>query len=231
MTSLNPVFTLGDQIAEVFMIHRGYARSEAMEGAAQMLEHVGIPSARARIDDFPHHFSGGMRQRAMIAMAMACRAKLLIADEPTTALDVTIQAQILDLILQLQDEMGMAMMLITHDLGVIAETSDAVVVMYAGQVVEYLSIDDLFENAHHPYTQGLLASIPRLGAKFEHGKQPLKEIPGVVPNLIGLPPGCPFASRCTRVMERCRHEHPPLFVLGESHGSRCWLSEAHAVAT
>ena len=229
MTSLNPVFTLGDQIAEVFMVHRGHSRSEAMEGAVDMLEQVGIPSPKSRADDYPHHFSGGMRQRAMIAMAIACEAKLLIADEPTTALDVTIQAQILDLILKLQDDRGMAIMLITHDLGVIAETSDEVVVMYAGQVVEYLAINDLFDNPRHPYTQGLLTSIPRLGAKFRHGKEPLKEIPGVVPNLIRLPPGCPFASRCTHVMDRCRQARPPLFKLGQDHGCRCWRSEEDAV--
>jgi oligopeptide/dipeptide ABC transporter ATP-binding protein len=230
MTSLNPVYTLGDQIAEVFMIHRGHGRAEAMEGAADMLAQVGIPSPKSRVDDYPHQFSGGMRQRAMIAMAIACRAKLMIADEPTTALDVTIQAQILDLMLKLQDELGMAIMLITHDLGVIAETSDEVVVMYAGQVVEYLEIDQLFEDPAHPYTQGLLRSIPRLGEKFLTGKQPLQEIPGIVPNLIHLPPGCPFAERCTHVMDRCRQERPPLFRLADDHGSRCWLSEAEGTA-
>ncbi len=225
MTSLNPVFTLGDQIAEVFMIHRGYGRREAMEAAVDMLDQVGIPSPESRVNDYPHHFSGGMRQRAMIAMAIACEAKLMIADEPTTALDVTIQAQILDLMLKLQDERGMAIMLITHDLGVIAETSDAVVVMYAGQVVEYLEIDDLFDNPRHPYTQGLLQSVPRLGEKFRVGKQPLKEIPGSVPSLINLPKGCPFAARCNQAIGRCLEEHPPLFRLSEDHGVRCWLSE------
>jgi oligopeptide/dipeptide ABC transporter ATP-binding protein len=190
-----------------------------------MLDQVGIPSPKERINEYPHQFSGGMRQRAMIAMAIACQAKLMIADEPTTALDVTIQAQILELMLKLQDELGMAIMLITHDLGVIAETSDDVVVMYAGQVVEYLEIDQLFENPAHPYTRGLLESIPRLGAKFKFGKQPLKEIPGIVPNLIRLPPGCPFATRCAQVMERCREERPPLFRLGDKHGARCWLLE------
>ena len=229
MTSLNPVFTLGDQIAEVFMIHRGYGRVEALEGAADMLDQVGIPSPKARINEYPHQFSGGMCQRAMIAMAIACEPALMIADEPTTALDVTIQAQILDLMLKLQDELGMAIMLITHDLGVIAETSDEVVVMYAGQVVEYLEIDTLFENPRHPYSQGLLASIPRLGAKFETGKEPLKEIPGVVPNLIRLPPGCPFATRCSQVMERCKTERPPMFRLNETHGTRCWQAESDAV--
>ncbi len=229
MTSLNPVYTLGDQIAEVFMVHRGYGRAEALDGAADMLDQVGIPSPKMRINEYPHQFSGGMRQRAMIAMAIACQAKLMIADEPTTALDVTIQAQILELMLKLQDELGMAIMLITHDLGVIAETSDDVVVMYAGQVVEYLEIDGLFENPAHPYTSGLLDSIPRLGEKFRIGKQPLKEIPGIVPNLIRLPPGCPFATRCSQVMERCREERPPLFKLSDKHGARCWLCENNSL--
>ena len=224
MTSLNPVFTVGDQIAEVYMIHRGMSRDAALDAAGDMLDEVGIPSAKSRLGDYPHQFSGGMRQRVMIAMAIACRSKLLIADEPTTALDVTIQAQILDLILSLQEERGMAVMLITHDLGVIAETSDEVVVMYAGEAVERLLIDDLFENAQHPYTQGLLRSIPRLGDKFEHGKQPLKEIPGTVPSLIRLPPGCPFAPRCPHVQPVCTQERPPMFELSAAHGSKCWLS-------
>jgi ABC-type dipeptide/oligopeptide/nickel transport system ATPase component len=162
MTSLNPVYTVGDQIAEIFIVHQGSSRQTAFDGAAELLDMVGIPSARNRVNDFPHQFSGGMRQRAMIAMAIACKPKLLIADEPTTALDVTIQAQILDLMLQLQEELGMGVMLITHDLGVIAETSDNVVVMYAGEVVEYLPIDGLFTNPRHPYTQGLLRAIPHL---------------------------------------------------------------------
>lgn len=229
MTSLNPVYTVGDQIAEIFMVHQGASRQEAFDGAAASLDMVGIPSAHNRVHDFPHHFSGGMRQRAMIAMAIACKPKLLIADEPTTALDVTIQAQILDLMLQLQEELGMAIMLITHDLGVIAETSDQVVVMYAGEVVEYLLIDDLFTNLCHPYTQGLLRAIPHLGEKFIRGKQPLQEIPGLVPNLIRLPPGCPFAPRCPVAFERCRQERPPLFKLNENHGSKCWLVEEDAL--
>lgn len=230
MTSLNPVMTVGDQVAEVFMIHQGKNRDEGLEAAAEMLDQVGIPSAKTRLGDYPHQFSGGMRQRVMIAMAIACRSKLLIADEPTTALDVTIQAQILDLILSLQEELDMAVMLITHDLGVIAETSDEVVVMYAGEVVEYLQIDDLFENAQHPYTQGLLRSIPRLGDKFSRGKQPLQEIPGTVPNLIRLPPGCPFAPRCPHVLPKCQQARPPVFELGPTHGSKCWLSEKDASA-
>ena len=231
MTSLNPVLTVGDQVAEVFMIHQGKGRDQALDAAAEMLDQVGIPSAKSRLGDYPHQFSGGMRQRVMIAMAIACRSKLLIADEPTTALDVTIQAQILDLILSLQEELDMAVMLITHDLGVIAETSDEVVVMYAGEVVEYLEIDDLFENAQHPYTQGLLRSIPRLGDKFSKGKEPLQEIPGSVPNLIRLPPGCPFAPRCPHAMPKCQQARPPMFELGPTHGSKCWLSEEDAAAS
>ncbi|MCP5155784.1 MAG: ABC transporter ATP-binding protein [Ectothiorhodospiraceae bacterium] len=228
MTSLNPVYTVGDQIAEVFMIHRGQSREQALEGAADMLAQVGIPSPRGRLNDYPHQFSGGMRQRVMIAMAIACQSKLLIADEPTTALDVTIQAQILDLIVSLQEELGMAVMLITHDLGVIAETSDDVVVMYAGEVVERLPIDQLFESPRHPYTQGLLRSIPRLGEKFVHGKRALTEIPGMVPNLIRLPPGCPFAPRCALAFDRCRAERPPLFAVGADHEAKCWLAETDA---
>ena len=228
MTSLNPVFSVGDQISEVYMIHQGKSRDEAMTAAADILDQVGIPSAETRLGDYPHQFSGGMRQRVMIAMAIACRSKLLIADEPTTALDVTIQAQILDLMLSLQEELGMAIMLITHDLGVIAETSDEVVVMYAGEVVEYLEIDDLFRDPQHPYTQGLLRSIPRLGDKFTKGKEPLQEIPGTVPNLIRLPPGCPFAARCPHAQDICWRERPPLFKLSETHGSKCWLSEPNA---
>jgi oligopeptide/dipeptide ABC transporter ATP-binding protein len=189
---------------------------------------VGIPAPEKRINEYPHQLSGGMRQRAMIAMAMACRPALLIADEPTTALDVTIQAQILDLMLDLQEELGMSMMMITHDLGVIAEVSDQVVVMYAGEVVEYAAIDTLFLDPRHPYTVGLIGSIPRLGAKFEGGKQPLKEISGLVPNLIRLPAGCLFAPRCDRVMERCRNNRPPLFILESDHRVKCWLAEKEA---
>jgi len=225
MTSLNPVYTVGDQIAEIFMVHQSLPREQAFQGAAELLDQVGIPSAKSRVSAYPHQFSGGMRQRVMIAMAIACNPKLLIADEPTTALDVTIQAQILDLMLQLQEQLGMAIMLITHDLGVIAETSDHVAVMYAGEVVETLPIDDLFTRPRHPYTQGLLRSIPRLGEKFTRGKQPLQEIPGIVPNLIRLPPGCPFAPRCPEAFDRCLLERPPLFRLDEHHGCKCWLVE------
>ena len=228
MTSLNPVYTIGDQIAETYVIHQGMNKTEAFRGAAEMLRLVGIPAPERRVHEYPHQLSGGMRQRAMIAMAMACRPKLLIADEPTTALDVTIQAQILDLMLGLQEEVGMAILIITHDLGVIAEVSDEVVVMYAGQVVEYASIETLFLQPRHPYTLGLMASIPRLGRKFREGKARLKEIPGLVPNLIRLPPGCLFQPRCPMAFAACTKERPPLFPLDEGHGVRCWLVEKEA---
>ena len=223
MTSLNPVYTVGDQIAETFVTHQGMTVKEAMDRSAEMLGMVGIPAPEKRVHEYPHQLSGGMRQRAMIAMALACRPQLLIADEPTTALDVTIQAQILKLILELQEELGMAVMMITHDLGVIAEVSDAVVVMYAGEVVEYSPIDTLFTDPQHPYTIGLMESIPKLGRKFTTGKQNLKEITGMVPNLIRLPPGCLFEPRCSRAMQRCREERPRLVKLSEGHGVRCWL--------
>ena len=228
MTSLNPVYTIGDQIAETYVIHQGMNKTEAFQGAAEMLRLVGIPAPERRVHEYPHQLSGGMRQRAMIAMAMACRPKLLIADEPTTALDVTIQAQILDLMLGLQEEVGMAILIITHDLGVIAEVSDEVVVMYAGQVVEYASIETLFLQPRHPYTLGLMASIPQLGRKFKEGKARLKEIPGLVPNLIRLPPGCLFQPRCPMAFAACTKERPPLFSLDAGHGVRCWLAEKEA---
>jgi oligopeptide/dipeptide ABC transporter ATP-binding protein len=228
MTALNPVYTIGDQIAETYITHQGLSRQEAIKNAAHMLKLVGIPAPEKRIYEYPHQLSGGMRQRAMIAMAMACRPALLIADEPTTALDVTIQAQILDLMLDLQEELGMSLMMITHDLGVIAEVSDQVVVMYAGEVIEYASIDTLFVEPRHPYTIGLIGSIPKLGAKFDGGKQALKEIAGMVPNLIQLPPGCLFAPRCERVMARCRKIRPPLFDLDSGHQVKCWLAEKEA---
>ena len=229
MTSLNPVYTIGDQIGEAYLTHqKDISVKESLDRAAEMLRLVGIPSPEKRIHEYPHQLSGGMRQRAMIAMAMAFRPKLLIADEPTTALDVTIQAQILDLMIKLQEELGMAVMMITHDLGVIAEVSDEVVVMYAGEVVEFASIDDLFENAQHPYTFGLMKSIPTLGRKFSEGKKSLKEIPGLVPNLIRLPPGCLFAPRCRHAFSRCRRERPPMYRISDNHGAKCWLLEKEA---
>jgi len=217
MTALNPVYTIGDQIGETYITHQDSSRQQAVDQSINMLQLVGIPAPEKRVHEYPHQLSGGMRQRAMIAMAMACRPALLIADEPTTALDVTIQAQILDLMLDLQEELGMSLMMITHDLGVIAEVSDQVVVMYAGEVVEYAPIDTLFLDPRHPYTIGLIGSIPKLGAKFDNGKQPLKEISGLVPNLIRLPPGCLFAPRCDRAMERCRLKRPPLFSLEQGY--------------
>ena len=231
MTSLNPVYTIGDQISETYITHQGMTSRDALDRSVEMLKLVGIPAPDKRVSEYPHQLSGGMRQRAMIAMAMACRPQLLIADEPTTALDVTIQAQILNLMLHLQEELGMAIMMITHDLGVIAEMSDHVVVMYAGEVVEYSPIDTLFTESRHPYTVGLMKSIPKLGFKFTHGKTSLQEIPGIVPNLIRLPPGCLFAPRCDRVMERCRHHRPPFFVLDDTHGAKCWLVEREAQKT
>ena len=225
MTSLNPVYTVGNQIGEVYITHRGLNDKDALDQTIEILRLVGIPAPEQRVHEYPHQLSGGMRQRVMIAMAMACRPKLLIADEPTTALDVTIQAQILDLMMGLQEEFGMAIMMITHDLGVISEVSEHVVVMYAGEIVEYCPIDALFITPLHPYTKGLIVSIPRLGVKFTQGKKSLREIPGIVPNLIRLPAGCIFAPRCDRVIDRCRKERPPLFILGEDHGARCWVAE------
>lgn len=225
MTSLNPVYTIGNQISETYITHQGLSGNEAMDRSIEQLSLVGIPAPEKRVHEYPHQLSGGMRQRAMIAMAMACRPKLLIADEPTTALDVTIQAQILDLMVEIQEKKEMSIMFITHDLGVIAEVSDQVVVMYAGQVVEYCPIDTLFTEARHPYTIGLMQSIPKLGHKFKHGKAPLKEISGMVPNLIRPGPGCLFASRCEHVMKRCRDQRPPLSTLDSEHSARCWLIE------
>ncbi len=228
MTSLNPVFTIGEQIAETVVAHRRMSRAEAMNLAVESLEQVGIPSPGKRATEYPHQLSGGMRQRAMIAMAMVCRPNLLIADEPTTALDVTIQAQILDLMLDLQEEMGMAIMMITHDLGVIAEVSDQVVVMYAGQVVEYAPSDRIFTHPRHPYSIGLMNSIPMLGSRGSDAGRELKEIPGVVPNLIRPPDGCLFAPRCNRAEARCKRGRPPLLRLDEDRGVRCRLMESEA---
>ena len=225
MTSLNPVFKIGDQIAEAFRLHRNLSRAEAFDKAIDMLRRVRIPEPVRRAQEYPHQMSGGMRQRAMIAMALACNPKVLIADEPTTALDVTIQAQILDLILKLQEEMGTAIVLITHDLGVVAETAHRVVVMYAGRKIEEADVETLFEAPLHPYTQGLLASVPRLGLmNADSGPAPerLKEIPGRVPALIDLPPGCAFAPRCSLADERCRTSYPPYEQKQAGHWAACW---------
>jgi oligopeptide/dipeptide ABC transporter ATP-binding protein len=218
MTSLNPVFTIGDQIAETLELHQKLRKVEAHAKAVEMLRKVGIPSAERRALDYPHQLSGGMRQRVMIAMALACNPKLLIADEPTTALDVTIQAQILDLIRDLRQEMGMSIVLITHDLGVVAETADRVVVMYAGKIVEEASAIDLFERPKHPYTEGLLHSIPRLDKQSDR----LHVIKGVVPHPMHMPLGCRFNPRCPYAKERCYTESPPEVDIGEGHRVSCW---------
>jgi peptide/nickel transport system ATP-binding protein len=218
MTSLNPAFTIGDQIAEAILRHRPVGRREARERAIEMLRRVRIPSPEKRVDDYPHKLSGGMRQRAMIAMALACGPKLLIADEPTTALDVTIQAQILDLMRELRAATGTAIMLITHDLGVIAELAQEVIVMYAGKVVERAAVAALFETPQHPYTIGLLGSIPRLDAAAPR----LASIEGAVPNPSALPAGCRFHPRCPFAIERCRREEPPLGEVRAGQFAACW---------
>ncbi|HUJ59574.1 MAG TPA: ABC transporter ATP-binding protein [Kofleriaceae bacterium] len=214
MTSLNPVFTVGDQVGEAVRLHQGKSRREARAIAIEMFAKVGIPSPDDRVDAYPHQLSGGMRQRVMIAMALACKPDLLIADEPTTALDVTIQAQILELLDQLQRELGMSVLLITHDLGVVAETCDEVVVMYAGRIVERAATETLFAAPRHHYTQGLLRSAPSYGEAAAHAR--LQEIPGMVPALHELPRGCKFVDRCPAAQQRCRDEEPALVELGAS---------------
>jgi peptide/nickel transport system ATP-binding protein len=221
MTALNPVFTVGDQIAEVARIHQGASRRQAWERAVEMLTLVGIPSPAERAKAYPHQLSGGMRQRVLIAMALVMNPALVIADEPTTALDVTIQAQILELLASLQQRFGTAIMLITHDLGVVAEVASRVIVMYGGQVVEEASVRDLFARAHHPYTEGLLRAMPRVG----HARERLTVIPGTVPPPTAWPTGCRFRDRCPYAWERCASEHPPLYRIGEGHVSRCHLAE------
>jgi len=230
MTSLNPVMRIGDQITEVVQLHRSMTNKEAWQQAVEMLRLVRIPEPERRAQEYPHQLSGGMRQRAMIAMALACRPALLIADEPTTALDVTIQAQILALIVDLQKKLGTGLILITHDLGVVAQTAQRVIVMYAGKKVEEATVEALFENPRHPYTRGLMASMPAvisLGAKEDVR---LNEIPGMVPSLTNLPPGCAFAPRCPLAIDRCRAEYPPLEDFGDNHFAACWRA-AELVAT
>ncbi len=222
MTSLNPVYTVGAQIAEVVRLHQGLGRRAAMERAAAMLELVRIPNAVRRVNDYPHQFSGGMRQRVMIAMALSCNPKLLIADEPTTALDVTIQAQILDLITGLKEQVGMSVMLITHAMGVIAETAQRVVVMYAGQVVEEAPVEELFRAPRHPYTQGLIRSIPRIDMEATHRKR-LEAIAGTVPSLLEPAVGCRFAPRCPHAMAVCVASTPLLRDVGSGHRVACVL--------
>jgi len=225
MTSLNPVFRVGEQIAEGYRLHKKASRTEAAERAVEMLGLVGIPNPAARAKSYPHELSGGMRQRVMIAMALACDPDLIFADEPTTALDVTIQAQILDLMRTLQRKKGSGILLITHDLGVVAETAQQVAVMYAGQVVEQADVAGLFATPAHPYTQGLLASVPRLGVK-----RVLAPIPGMVPGIFDLPEGCRFRPRCAHAFARCEAA-PPLFRLSATRSARCWLCEKDAEAS
>ena len=221
MTSLNPVYRVGNQIVEAIRTHEKVSKAEAKARAVDLLRKVGIPSPEARINDYPHQMSGGMRQRVMIAMALACNPKLLIADEPTTALDVTIQAQILDLLRRLRDDTGMAVLLITHDLGVVSETADRVVVMYCGQVVEEADVRELFDHPMHPYTLGLLKSIPRLE---DDDTKRLYMIKGMVPNPLEMPPGCHFSDRCDSCMDICRQQIPDLVDL-DGHKVRCFLYE------
>jgi len=219
MTSLNPVLTIGFQIVEALKLHQGMNTKEARERAAELLAMVNIPQAADRLDDFPHQFSGGMRQRVMIAMALSCNPSLLIADEPTTALDVTIQAQIVDLVKRLRDKLGMAVIWITHDLGVIARLAERVIVMYAGYIIEEAAVKELYASPRHPYTLGLLGSLPRLD---EAPGTKLVSVPGQPPDLVYLSPGCPFAPRCDYVGERCEHENPSLEAVGIGHRVACW---------
>jgi peptide/nickel transport system ATP-binding protein len=231
MTSLNPVMRIGDQITEAVRLHRPMTQKEAWKQAVEMLRLVRIPVPERRALEYPHQLSGGMRQRAMIAMALACRPVLLIADEPTTALDVTIQAQILQLILELQKELGMGLILITHDLGVVAQTAQRVIVMYAGKKVEEADVETLFANPKHPYTRGLMASIPAVLSLGAKAGTRLVEIPGMVPSLTNLPKGCAFAPRCVLAIARCREEYPPLEAQGEDHVAACWrAAELEALA-
>jgi oligopeptide/dipeptide ABC transporter ATP-binding protein len=219
MTALDPVYTIGDQIIEAIALHQNMSKKHARQRAVDMLGEVGIPLPRQRIDDYPHQFSGGMRQRVMIAMALSCNPLLLIADEPTTALDVTIQAQVLDLMAELRSEFNTAIILITHDLGVVAEMADEVIIMYVGEGVEKSSVYDIFNDPRHPYTQGLLASVPSVTASTIA----LKPIQGVVPEPMNLPLGCRFQPRCARAMDVCEAKHPRLIEVAPDHWVSCWL--------
>ncbi len=229
MTALNPVFSIGEQIAETLAAHEGLRRSAGLRKAVELLAAVGIPAPERRLREYPHQLSGGMRQRAMIAMALACRPKLLIADEPTTALDVTVQAQILDLLKDIQKRFGTAILLITHDIGVVAEVADRVAVMYAGRKVEEGLGADVLERPAHPYTQALIACAPRpvIGCAE---REPLEEIPGIVPSMLRLPPGCAFEPRCQQAVARCRAERPPEFALAGNRRSACWLRAEEGAA-
>jgi oligopeptide/dipeptide ABC transporter ATP-binding protein len=225
MTSLNPVLTIGEQIAEAVRLHQNLSRHEAWLRAEQMLQMVQLPSPKQRAREYPHKLSGGMRQRAMIAMALSCNPQLLFADEPTTALDVTIQAQILNLMKHLKEEFNTSIVLITHDLGIIAEMATRVIVMYAGQIVEEAPVGDLFKDPRHPYTQGLLGSVPIIGRKAKMGRR-LQEIPGIVPGPLEIPNGCRFHPRCPRVMDVCRVKEPREVRIGDHRRVRCWLESA-----
>jgi len=220
MTSFNPVLTIGQQISESLVVHLGFTKKEAFRQAIELLEMVGIPEAKERCKDYPHQFSGGMRQRAMIAMALACNPKLLIADEPTTALDVTIQAQIIELVKSFRQRIGMAIIWITHDLSVIAELADRVLVMYAGYIVEETEINTLFEDPRHPYTLALLRSIPRVD---RDSNERLANIPGFPPDCLNLPAGCPFAPRCSYTIDPCIQKNPPLSLIQTGHSVACWV--------
>ena len=220
MTSLNPVLTIGRQISEALELHLGMTKEQARRRSIELLEMVGIPEAEKRIDDYPHQFSGGMRQRAMIAMALSCNPQLLIADEPTTFLDVTIQAQIIDIVKRLRDELGMTVIWITHDLGIIAGIADRVIVMYAGYLVEEASVKELYSDPRHPYTLGLLGSVPRLD---EARKERLTSIDGLPPDQIDMPPGCPFAPRCVYAIDRCLEENPSFRAVAPYHKTACWV--------
>jgi len=220
MTSLNPVLTIGRQISEALELHLGMTKEQARRRSIELLEMVGIPEAEKRIDDYPHQFSGGMRQRAMIAMALSCNPQLLIADEPTTFLDVTIQAQIIDIVKRLRDELGMTVIWITHDLGIIAGIADRVIVMYAGYLVEEASVKELYSDPRHPYTLGFLGSVPRLD---EARKERLTSIDGLPPDQIDMPPGCPFAPRCVYAIDRCLEENPSFRAVAPYHKTACWV--------
>ena len=220
MTSLNPVLTVGFQITESLKLHLGFDDKDAKKRAAELLDMVGISDAESRLNDYPHQFSGGMRQRAMIAMALACNPAVLIADEPTTALDVTIQAQIIDLVRRLQEQIGMALIWITHDLGVVAGLADRVIVMYAGFIVESAAVDELYGNPQHPYTSALLRSLPRMDGSVGEA---LESIEGLPPDLIQLPKGCPFGDRCKFVRDKCKEQNPSLEEIQEGHKVACWV--------
>jgi oligopeptide transport system ATP-binding protein len=220
MTSLNPVLSIGRQITETLRTHLGMNRDAAEQRAVELLERVGIPEASSRLDNYPHQFSGGMRQRVMIAIALSCNPSLLIADEPTTALDVTIQAQIVELVLKLREQLKMTIIWITHDLGVVAGLADRVLVMYAGFIVEEAFVDDLYENPQHPYTLALLGALPRVDRRRDHR---LNSIPGAPPNLLVEPKSCPFAPRCTHVIDKCREENPHLVNVAANHKAACWV--------